>query len=185
MKNDEGIKDIARMQENFARSVQIAINTQGVNIDCENKIGLTPLYFAVTKGSEEVSKMLLKAGACVTTETDEGDTVEELILQKMPNIVGNITGVNKENKDTIENKLFQLLYFESYEPGKFLEEWEKAESNNNKVQVDADNGNYTFLQFCCDQGKEHVPLKVKSELIGVKNSNRQNHNCFYLSFYRT
>ena len=153
MKNDEGIKEIANMQANFGRSVQIAINTHGVNIDCENKIGLTPIFFAVTKGSEEVAKMLLKAGACVTTETDDGDTVEDLIQQKMPNLVGCITGVNKENKDTIENKLFQLLYFESYEPGKFLEEWEKAESNNNKVQVDADNGNYTFLQFCCDQGK--------------------------------
>ena len=119
MKNDEGIKEIASMQANFARSVQISINTHGVNIDCENKIGLTPIFFAVTKGSEEVAKMLLKAGACVTTETDDGDTVEDLIQQKMPNLVGCITGVNKENKDTIENKLFQLLYFESYEPGKF------------------------------------------------------------------
>ena len=156
MKDDEGIKDIARMQENFARAVQVAVNTHGVNIDCENKIGLTPIYFAVTKGSEDVAKIFLKAGACVTTETDDGDTVEELIQQKMPNTVGTITGVNRENKDTIENKLFQLLYFESYEPGKFLEEWEKAESNNNKVHVDADNGNYTFLQFCCDQGNGKI-----------------------------
>lgn len=155
MKKDEGIKEIAKMQENFATSVQIALNTHGVNVDCENKIGLTPIFFSVTKGSEEVTKMLIKAGACVTTETDDGDTVEQLIQQKMPKIVGTINEVNKENKDTIENKLFQLLYFESYEPGKFLEEWEKAESNNNKVQVDADNGNYTFLQFCCDQGNKN------------------------------
>ena len=95
----------------------------------------------------------MKKGACITTETDEGDTVEALIEQRMPNIVENIGDNNRENKDTIENKLFQLLQFESNDPGKFLEEWEKEErTNNNKVQVNADNGNYTFLQFCCNQG---------------------------------
>ena len=99
--------------------------------------------------------LILNYGACITSETDDGDTVEDLINQRMPNIVQNIDERNKENKDTIENKLFQLLYFESYEPGKFLEEWEKEEStNNNKVHVDADDGKYTFLQFCCNQGNK-------------------------------
>ena len=103
-------------------------------------------------GTEKVTQLLLRSKACITTETDDGDTVEELIQQKMPHLVGEIVAANRENKDTVENKLFQLLYFETYEPGKFVEEWERAESNNNRVLVDADNGNYTFLQFCCDQG---------------------------------
>ena len=156
MKTEEEKKNISKTQENFVKSVELVLRTQGVNIDCENKHGFTPIYFAVANGSEEVAKLLLNDGACITSETDDGDTVEDLINQRMPNIVQNIDERNKENKDTIENKLFQLLYFESYEPGKFLKEWEKAESNNNKVQVDADNGSYTFLQFCCDQGKELI-----------------------------
>ena len=158
IKTEEEKRNLSKIHENFVKSVKLVLSTHceytsRVNIDCENKIGFTPIYFAVTNGSEEVAKLLLNDGACITTETDDGDTVEDLINQRMPNIVQNIDERNKENKDTIENKLFQLLYFESYEPGKFLEEWEKAESNNNKVHVDADNGSYTFLQFCCDQGK--------------------------------
>ena len=159
IKTEEEKRNLSKIHENFVKSVKLVLSTHceytsRVNIDCENKIGFTPIYFAVTNGSEEVAKLLLNDGACITTETDDGDTVEDLINQRMPNIVQNIDERNKENKDTIENKLFQLLYFESYEPGKFLEEWENAESNNNRVHVDADNGSYTFLQFCCDQGNE-------------------------------
>ena len=152
MKNEDDGQKISEMKDNFVKAVAEVLGVPKVNIDCENKLGFTPLFFAVTNGSEEVARLLVQGGACVTTETDDGDTIEEVIQQKMPNIVEDIDSINKENKDTIENKLFQLLYFESYVPGKFVEEWEKAESNNNRVMVDANNGNYTFLQFCCDTG---------------------------------
>ena len=152
-----------KIREDFVKAVKRFLSIPGVNIDCENKIGFTPIYFAVTNGSEDVAKLLLSAGACITTETDDGETVEELIEQKMPHLLesGDLDlSRNRENKDTIENKLFQLLYFESYEPGKFQKEWEKAESNNNRVLVDANNGNYTFLQFCCDQGMRNDLIMI-------------------------
>ena len=156
IKDETQKPNVPRIQEEFVKAVERVLNIPGVNIDCENKIGFTPIYYAVTNGSEDVVKLLLKAGACITTENDEGETVEEIIKQKMPHIFesGDFDDLsrNKENKDTIENKLFQLLYFESSEPGKFQETWEKAENNNNRVHVDANNGTYTFLQFCCDQG---------------------------------
>ena len=152
IKNQEDVQLVSDTQDAFVRCVELVLETNGVNVDCENKIGITPISFAVTMGTEKVTQLLLISKACITTETDDGDTVEELIQQKMPHLVGEIVAANRENKDTVENKLFQLLYFESYEPGKFIEEWERAEGNNNRVLVDADNGNYTFLQFCCDQG---------------------------------
>ena len=143
------------MKEQFVIAVQRVLSCPEVNIDCENRIGFTPIYFGVTNGSEEVVELLLKAGACVTVENDDGETVEEMIQQKMPHLLeseGLDLAQNRFSKDTIENKLFHILQWESYEPGKFQGCWEEAEKNNNRVMVDADNGTYTFLQLCCDQG---------------------------------
>ena len=62
----------------------------------------------------------------------------------------------RQDKDTIENKLFHLLYFENDNSGKFMELWKQAESNNNVVNADAHLGNYTFLQYCADHGYDHL-----------------------------
>ena len=155
IKDESETENIPKIQKQFVAAVQRVLRVPEVNIDKENNIGFTPIYFGVTNGSEEVVKLLLKAGACITTENDDGETVEELIEQKMPQLLaGGILDLSKNriNKDTIENKLFHLLYSEYYDPGKFQECWEDAEKNNNRVLVDADDGTYTFLQFCCDQG---------------------------------
>lgn len=155
IKDESKKHNIPKIQKQFVAAVQRVLSVPGVNIDSENKIGFTAIYFAVKNGSEEVVKLLLNAGACITTENDDGDTVEDLIEQKMPQLFASENldlSKNRINKDTIENKLFHLLYSEYYDPGKFQESWEDAEKNNNRVPVDADNGTYTFLQFCCDQG---------------------------------
>ena len=48
--------------------------------------------------------------------------------------------------------MFQVLYAEAYEPGAFKKKWaEVADNNNMPINPDADNGTYTFLQYCCDQ----------------------------------
>ena len=138
-----------RIQYDFQLITQILVNVPGINIDSRNKIGVTPLYFAVDKGSEEVTKMLLLRGACVSIEVDE-ETIEEKLEEKMPNLVRDIP-VNRQDNDSVESKLFQILYNESYDPGKFKSAWMSAESNNNVVKVDSDNGTYTFLQYCSDQ----------------------------------
>lgn len=144
------------MRENFVAITKMLLSVPGINIDSKNNIGVTPLFFAVDKGSEAVARELLLKRACINVEVD-GETIEEKIEEKMPSALEGLDlTLNRHDNDAIENKLFHLLYHEHYDPGKFIEAWMEAESNNNKVYVDADNGTYTFLQFCADQ----VPSKV-------------------------
>ena len=84
------------------------------------------------KGTEAVAKELLRRGACVSIEVDE-ETIEEKIEEKMHDIVQGIT-LNRQDNDSIENKLFHLLYYEAYDPGKFKQAWQEAERNNNSVK---------------------------------------------------
>lgn len=98
---------------------------------------------------------LLWRGACVSIEVDE-ETIEDKIEEKMPDVVIGLTELNRQDNDSIENKLFHLLYYEAYDPGKFKQAWEEAESNNNVVNTNFDNGYYTFLQYCSDQGHDEL-----------------------------
>ncbi len=151
------IEETVIMQDSFSRIVRRLLSCPGVNFDCKNNIGVTPLFFAVDKGTEAVAKLLLDAGANVEVDVD-GQTIEELIEEKMPDILENrdLTR-NRVNTDSIESSLFQLLYTEAFEPGKFEEAWLQAEKNNNRVNVNATNGTYTFLQYCADQVTIQTP----------------------------
>ena len=150
------IEETVEMQATFNRIIRRLLNVPGVNFDCKNNIGVTPLYMAVVKGTESAAKELLSVGACVDVEVDD-QTVEELLEEKMPQLIeGMDLSRNHQDTDSIENKLFHLLYTEAYEPGKFHESWVQAEKNNNRVDVNADNGTYTFLQYCADQGNDKL-----------------------------
>ena len=98
---------------------------------------------------------LLYRGACVSIEVDD-ETIEDKIEEKMPNVVIGLTELNRQDNDSIENKLFHVLYYEAYDPGKFKQAWEEAELNNNVVNTNFDNGYYTFLQYCSDQGHDEL-----------------------------
>ena len=71
----------------------------------------------------------------------------------MPDLLSSLDLVrNRVNRDTVEGKLFQELYMCVSNADKFMRQWESAESNNNvRVNPNADNGTYTFLQYACDQ----------------------------------
>lgn len=159
----------AQVQGRFAAAIRAALGWPGVNVDCENNVGATPLFLAAKHGTREAVRMLLEAGACITTDVEgDGETVEDLIREKMGGDVleGLDLTQNRKNKDTVENRLFHLLYFESFETDrqkmggrKFQQEWEEAEEQGSaSVNPDADNGTYTFLQFCCDQGHDRLVL---------------------------
>jgi len=150
--NDE---NLTQLKKSFVIIVQFLLNTVGINIDSRNNIGITPLYFAIDKGTENVARELIKKGACIDVEVD-GDSIEELLEEKMANLLHECSDYNRQDKDTIENKLFHLLYFENDNSGKFMELWKQAESNNNVVNADAHLGNYTFLQYCADHGYDHL-----------------------------
>ncbi len=136
-------------QLDFLAITRILLNVPGVNVECKNNIGVTPLYFAVDKGTEAVARELVRKGACITVEVDD-ETIEEKIEEKMPRILDGLVP-NRQDNDAIENKLFHILYYEADSGGHFKEAWTEAESNNNVVNVNADNGTYTFLQYCADQ----------------------------------
>ena len=78
----------------------------------------------------------------------------------MPNVVIGLTELNRQDNDSIENKLFHLLYYEAYDPGKFKQAWEEAESNNNVVNTNFDNGYYTFLQYCSTSLQNNIGRSV-------------------------
>lgn len=142
-------------QGEFLLITRLLLSVPGIIVDCKNNIGVTPLHFAVDKGTESVAKELINRGACVTIEVD-GDTIEELIEEKMPTLTEGLV-LNRQDNDSIENKLFHILYYEVYDAGRFQEAWNKAEEgNNNIINVNADNGTYTFLQYCADQGHHEL-----------------------------
>jgi hypothetical protein len=49
-----------RLQMDFLSITRLLLRIPGIIIDCKNNIGVTPLYFAVDKGTEAVAKELLR-----------------------------------------------------------------------------------------------------------------------------
>ena len=86
------------------------------------------------------------------------EEIEELLVEKMPEVLEKRDlSFNRFNHDTAENKLFHVLYEEIENPGAFESAWRDAEANNNaRVDTDADDGCYTFLQLACDRGMLEV-----------------------------
>ena len=52
--------DKKRLQMDFLSITRLLLRIPGIIIDCKNNIGVTPLYFAVDKGTEAVAKELLR-----------------------------------------------------------------------------------------------------------------------------
>ena len=154
IKDDETAK--LQMQRQFYLITKVLLAFPGLSIDAKNNTsGATPLFFAVDKGTEEVAKQLIAKGACVNIEVD-GETIEEKLEEKMPDILSSGLILNRQDNDAIENKLFHLLYLAPQSSDKFIAAWEEAEHNNNLVNKNADNGMYTFLQYAADQGNEKL-----------------------------
>ena len=142
------------MQKNFSRIMGLLLSAGPVNVDAKNNTsGATPLYFAVDKGTEDVARQLLSMGACVNIEVD-GETVEEKIEESMPALMSMSLTFNHIDTDAIENQLFHCLYHNNAD--QFMQKWQEAEHNNNVVNVNADNGMYTFLQYASDQGSDKL-----------------------------
>ena len=162
----EGEAAQAEMQKKFSRIMSLLLSAGPVNVDAKNNTsGATPLYFAVDKGTEDCARQLILKGACVNIEVD-GETVEEKIEESMPGLLSLGLDFNREDNDAIENQLFHCLYMDP-SGDSFIEKWNEASNNNNvTVDVNADNGMYTFLQYASDQGAEKLV-----EFLLAKNAN--------------
>ena len=87
-------ENLDQLKKSFVIIVQFLLNTVGINIDSRNNIGITPLYFAIDKGTENVARELIKKGACIDIEVD-GDTIEELLEEKMANLLHECSDYNR------------------------------------------------------------------------------------------
>ena len=141
---------IQRMKE----IVTLLLETENINVDIENNLGISPLSCAVDKGTEEVVRMLLKRGACVTSEFEDEDdddirTIEDKLRQRFPKLKNEVTDKNRKNNNSTEAELFKLLFTEFSHPGGFRK---KFDSVKKSVDLDFDNGNNTMLQYCAYNG---------------------------------
>jgi len=143
-----------QMQMGLMRCANVLLNHPAVNVDGKDNFGATSLYLAIVQGSEEMTELLIDNGACVTVEVED-ESIEEVLKERMPNLYDRKNlSKNRRDNDSIENKLFQVLYEEYAEPGKFNREFRRVSNNNehHKIDCNLDNGSYTFLQYACNQG---------------------------------
>jgi len=143
-----GGKGQAARQADMQEVVQLLLGQDSILYDISNNIGLTPLYNAAEKGSEAVIRLLLQKGSCLTTKVDR-KTAEDWISKRMPGLLDQMnTTMNRQSRDSPEAVLFKTLY---YQPTDFKAELERL-TRSGSVNLDADDGSYTMLQYCCDLG---------------------------------
>ena len=141
-------KGQAAKQADLQEVVHLLLQQPKILCDMANNLGLTPLYNAAEKGSESVVRMLLAKRAFLGTKVDR-KTAEDWINKRMPGLLDQINTVeNHKSRDTPEAELFKTLY---YKPSSFKADLERL-STDNRVDLDANDGSYTLLQYCCDLG---------------------------------
>ncbi|XP_023340386.1 tankyrase-2 [Eurytemora carolleeae] len=142
-----------QLQQQFVNIVHLLLDRKGLP-DLENKFGITPLFSAAEKGTAAVVKILLRKGCCVSVEVD-GETPEEFIKSRMPEIEKEIKPWNRTLSSSIESRLFKALYNEISTRGSFLQTTSSL-STSVGVNWNSDDGNHTFLQYACDHGYDDI-----------------------------
>eukprot|EP00090_Calanus_glacialis_P017219 TRINITY_DN26883_c0_g1_i4.p1 TRINITY_DN26883_c0_g1~~TRINITY_DN26883_c0_g1_i4.p1 ORF type:complete len:935 (+),score=234.23 TRINITY_DN26883_c0_g1_i4:53-2857(+) len=145
-----------QMLINMREIIDLLLSQENIYFDTENNIECTPLFYAAEKGTDDAVKALLKKGACITTEVDE-ETAEDWIQKRMPNVLKEVnTAKNRQNNNSMENILFKTLYNEFTNPGGFARKFEQVSDKRAKIDLNYDDGGYTFLQYSCDMGYHEI-----------------------------
>lgn len=138
----------AAMQEVMEEIAKLLLIQDNIQYDMANNLDCTPLFYAAEKGTQGVVRALLKKGSCITTDV-EGETPEMFIRRRMPGLLDKMDLTkNRHNRDSPEQMLFRTLY---HKPGDFAAKFQQL-SRTGRLNLDADNGSYTLLQYCCDLG---------------------------------
>eukprot|EP00092_Neocalanus_flemingeri_P015698 GFUD01016992.1.p1 GENE.GFUD01016992.1~~GFUD01016992.1.p1 ORF type:complete len:970 (+),score=249.34 GFUD01016992.1:268-3177(+) len=140
-------------EENIDKLIEcigILLQFPGIEINTEDMKGeATPLYYAANAGNEKVVDLLLSFGADAHNN-NTGETISHLIRQNIPNF--DPVKFNKTRKGRpIKNILFNII-----ELADNVEGFRMYVSNRTDVDWNADNGQYTLLQYASEQGRDKI-----------------------------
>jgi len=130
--------------------IGILLQYPGIEINSEDMKGeATPLFYAASAGNEKVVDLLLSFGADAHNN-NTGETISDVIRQNIPNF--DPVKFNKTRKSRpIKNILFNMI-----ELGDNVEGFSMYVSNRDDMDWNADNGQYTLLQFASQQGRDKI-----------------------------
>eukprot|EP00090_Calanus_glacialis_P004617 TRINITY_DN13469_c0_g1_i6.p1 TRINITY_DN13469_c0_g1~~TRINITY_DN13469_c0_g1_i6.p1 ORF type:complete len:963 (-),score=252.46 TRINITY_DN13469_c0_g1_i6:527-3415(-) len=144
MDGDE--EDIDKLVE----CIGILLQFPGIEMNSEDMKGeATPLFYAATAGNEKVVDLLLSFGADAHNN-NTGETICDVIRQNIPNF--DPEKFNKTRKGRpIKNILFNMI-----ELADNVEGFRMYVSNRDDMDWNADNGQYTLLQYASEQGRDKI-----------------------------
>jgi len=136
--------------DNLVDIINILLQVPGVLIDCEDMKGeCTPLYYAATAASERAVALLLAQGAN-HNNNNSGEKIQDIIRQNIPGFdVSSLPKVTGGRP--VKNVLFNLIELADNVEG--LNNYARAKDN---IDWNADNGQFTLLQYAADQGRSGI-----------------------------
>ena len=128
----------------------------GIEINSEDMKGEdTPLFYAATAGNEKAVDLLLSFGADAHNN-NTGETICDVIRQNIPNF--DPVKFNKTRKGRpIKNILFNIIELADNAEG-----FNMYVSNRDEMDWNADNGQYTLLQYASEQGRHKITAYLGS-----------------------
>jgi len=130
--------------------IGILLQVPGIEINAEDMKGeATPLYYAANAGNEKAVDLLLSFGADALNN-NTGETICDVIRQNIPNF--DPVKFNKTRKGRpIKNILFNIIELADNVAG-----FHMYVSNRPDMDWNADNGQYTLLQYAAEQGRDKI-----------------------------
>ncbi|MEE9355187.1 MAG: ankyrin repeat domain-containing protein, partial [Methylococcaceae bacterium] len=76
----------------------------GANVNHQNKNGWTPLMLSVNKVQEDITRILLVAGADITLKENDGDSVFEYAAPRRNKIIDRLLAASKSQLEKAQLK---------------------------------------------------------------------------------
>lgn len=136
--------------DNFVDCIGVLLLTPAIKVDEEDmKSEATPLYYAAIAGNTKAVELLLDFGADAQND-NTGEKIEDVIKENIPNF--DLNKINQVRKGRpIKNILFNMI-----ELGDNAEGMEVYTSNRGDIDWNADNGQYSLMQYAADQGRDKI-----------------------------
>ena len=121
------------------------LQVEGVEVNAEDMKGeATALQYAALAGNEPCVDLLLSYGASCSSE------IQDIIRDKIPHF-DPVKFTTARTGRPLKNILFNLI-----ELGDNVDSLDSYVGTRTNVDWNADNGQYTLLQYACDMGRDGV-----------------------------